>query len=138
MATHPSPHRGWGVIAFGLYLLGWSVALGGIALGSIMLFVALAHAADATLAWTASPSPGVTGYRVHQGTVTGTYTTTKDAGLVTTTVITDLTPGQRYFFAATAYDAFGQQSGFSNEGTYLVPLPSPPAAPINLRVVPLP
>lgn len=126
MTTRTFTSRGWGVIALALTLC------------AAVLATSIAQAADATLAWNASTSAGVTGYKIHQGAATGTYTTIKDTGNVLTTVITGLTPGQRYFFAATAYDGFGQQSGFSNEVNYLVPLPPPPVAPTNLRVTPVP
>ena len=119
-------HRGWGLIALAMTLC------------AVFLAASIAQAADVTLAWNASITPGVTGYRIHQGTSTGTYTTIKDVGSGLTTIITGLTPGQRYFFAASAYDGFGQQSGFSNEVNYLVPLPPPPVAPTSLRVTPVP
>lgn len=115
---------------------GQRLILGCLVVVALTLMAALAHAADVN--WTASASPGVTGYRVHYGQVSGTYPTTVDAGTALTKVVTGLTPGQRYFFVVTAYDGFGQTSGYSNEVAYTVPSPPPPTAPTNLRVTPTP
>ena len=103
--------RGWGVIALAMTLC------------AVVLAASIAQAADVTLAWNASTSAGVTGYRIHQGIASGEYLLVKDAGRVTTTVVTGLTAGETYYFAATAYDAEGNSSLFSNEVTYLAPLP---------------
>jgi len=112
--------------------------IGALVVLALLLMAALAHAADVTLAWNASTSTSVTGYRVHYGQATATYSNTVDAGAALTKVVTGLTPGQRYFFAATAYDGWGQVSSYSNEVVYTVPLPPPPLAPTNLRVIPVP
>jgi hypothetical protein len=110
--------------------------IGALVILAITLMALIAHAADVNLAWDASASPGVTGYTLHHGSVSGTYTTTRDVGNVTTGTVTGLTPGQRYFFAVRAYDGFGQTSAFSTELAHTVPLPAPPEAPTNLRVLP--
>ena len=43
------------------------------------------------------------------------YTDTIDVGHVTTYTISDLAPGETYFFAVTAYDIFANESNFSTE-----------------------
>jgi hypothetical protein len=73
-------------------------------------------AAEVSLAWNASASPGVTGYRVYVGTQSGTYTTIYPTGNQTTFTVPSLNPG-RYYFAVKAVDAGGNESPFSNEVT---------------------
>lgn len=76
---------------------------------------------SATLTWTAptiyadgTPFTDITGYKVHRGTTSGIYTSPVDVGNVTTYTVTSLTAGT-YYFAITAYNASGYESGFSNE-----------------------
>jgi hypothetical protein len=73
----------------------------------------------ACLAWTRSDSPAVAGYFIYFGTSPGHYQQNwgdaLHAGNVSAYVVTNLSPGVRYYFAVTAYDANGQQSWFSNE-----------------------
>jgi hypothetical protein len=78
-------------------------------------------AGQVVLAWDANTEPDVTGYKVYSGTTSGTYGTPVDVGNVLTRTVTGLTDGQTYFFAVTAYDSFGNESGYSNEVSYLVP-----------------
>lgn len=70
------------------------------------------------LAW--DPSERATGYKVYYGTASQVYDTILDVGAVTSVVISDLVPGQVYYFAATAYNAAGE-SGFSNEVWAMIP-----------------
>jgi len=92
-----------------------------------------ALAAQATLAWDPNTESDLAGYRIHYGTVSGSYTVHTDVHNVTTYTVTGLTAGQTYFFAATAYDASGNESGYSNPVSYAVPgvngAPTTPAAP---------
>ena len=81
----------------------------------------LAHAASVTLAWDASQEEDIAGYRVYYGTTSGHYTNMTDAGMNTSGTISNLVPGQTYYFAATAYDTAGSESGFSQEIPYTVP-----------------
>jgi hypothetical protein len=75
-----------------------------------------AVAADVSLAWDASLSPGITGYKVYVGTTSRTYGTPITIGNQTTYTITNLSAGT-YYIAVTAYDASSNESGFSNEVT---------------------
>ncbi|HUJ68716.1 MAG TPA: fibronectin type III domain-containing protein, partial [Syntrophorhabdales bacterium] len=79
--------------------------------------------AQVTLGWTASSSSNVTGYKVHYGTASGNYPYSVDAGNTTSHVFSGLSAGATYYFAATAYDSSGDQSGDSNEVSYTVPSP---------------
>ena len=75
----------------------------------------------ATLQWDPSTDPNVTGYKVYYGTISHDYTNVVVVGNVLTTIISGLQPGTTYYFAVTAYDAFGTESDFSNEMLYTVP-----------------
>ena len=86
-----------------------------------LLSSGVAHSASVTLAWDASQEEDVAGYRVYYGTTSGHYTNMIDVGLNTSGSISNLVPGQTYYFAATAYDTGGNESGFSQEIPYIVP-----------------
>jgi hypothetical protein len=77
-----------------------------------------------TLAWDASPSAAVAGYRVYYGTNAGSYAYETNAGPVLTQAVV-LPHGGRWFFAATAYDTHGLESDFSNEVSWDTK-PTPP------------
>ena len=79
-----------------------------------------ALAAQATLAWDPNTESDLAGYRVHYGTASGSYTVHTDVHNVTSYTMTGLTAGQTYYFAATAYDASGNESGYSNPVSYAV------------------
>jgi hypothetical protein len=92
-----------------------------------------ARAEQVTLAWDANTEPDLAGYRVHYGTASGSYTSSVDVHKVTTSSIGTLTAGQTYYFAVTAYDASGNESGYSNQVSYSVAAangaPATPATP---------
>ncbi len=87
----------------------------------ILISVAYAAASQVTLAWDASTSTGVTGYRLHVGTAPGSYAQSFDAGNTTSYTVTNLTAGVTYYFVATAYDSAGNTSGYSNEVSTTIP-----------------
>ncbi len=78
-----------------------------------------ANASNIILGWNASASPSVTGYHVYYGTTSGIYSYKVDAGNATSVTISNLTGGVTYYFAATAYDANGDESQFSGEVSFL-------------------
>lgn len=80
----------------------------------ILAWAAMVHAQSVMLAWDASPSPAVINYRIYFGTNTGNYLFVTNAGLVLTQRVL-LPHTGRWFFAATAMDTNGLESGFSNE-----------------------
>ena len=92
-----------------------------------------ALAAQATLAWDPNTESDLAGYKIHYGTASGSYTVHTDVHNVTTYTVTGLTAGQTYYFAATAYDTSGNESGYSNPVSYAVPgvngAPTTPATP---------
>lgn len=78
-----------------------------------------------TLGWTASSSPGITGYNVYSGTSSGGPYTQLNSALVTNTTYTDTTvqAGQTYYFVTTAVDSQGVESAYSNQAVAIVPSP---------------
>jgi hypothetical protein len=67
------------------------------------------------LAWNASSSTDVTGYRIHYGTASGTYTASIVVGNVTSGTVPGLAEGVTYHFAVSAFNAAGLASGYSND-----------------------
>lgn len=97
----------------------------------VLFFLAystVAFAGDAVLSWDSndwSIDPDLAGYKVYHGTVSGNYTNTIDIGLVNpndvpTYTVVNLTDGNTYYFAVTAYDTAGNESGFSNEVSKII------------------
>jgi len=84
-------------------------------------------AADVTLQWDPNSEPDIAGYKIYYGVESGNYTTTLDVGNFTSCVISELDPGQSYFFAATAYNTDNYESDYSNEVSYT----GPPTNTIN-------
>lgn len=74
-----------------------------------------------TLAWDPSPGIDVAGYKIHWGTASRTYTNVTSAAATTTASMSGLLVGTTYYFAATAVDTSGMESGYSNEVSILVP-----------------
>ena len=91
----------------------------------ILLSATLVHAQKVRLAWDASPSPDVVSYRIHFGTNAGNYSFVTNVGLVRTQTVVVPHTG-RWFFAATAVDANGVESDFSNQ----VQWEAKPVAPV--------
>ena len=90
-----------------------------------LTFGARAATTNVTLAWNANTETNLAGYRVYYGTASGTYSGSKlVAAGVTSTMISNLTFGQVYYFAATATNAAGLESDFSTEVVYTAP-PAP-------------
>jgi hypothetical protein len=75
-------------------------------------------AADVSLAWDASTSTGVIGYKVYVGAASRSYGSPITIGNQTTYTVTGLSAGT-YYFAVTAITS-SAESGFSNEVTILI------------------
>jgi hypothetical protein len=90
---------------------------------ALLLFSSNLFAASANLAWDASTSSGVGGYKVSYGTSSGNYTSTIDAGNSTTYALSGLPEGTQYYFAVKAYDSTKTtESAYSNEVNLTVPV----------------
>ncbi len=91
-----------------------------VTLLGLLLCLAVAYpqptsAGGVTLNWDANTEGDLAGYRVYVGSASGQYGLPIDVGNVTTYQVTNLSEGQTYFFAITAYDSSGNESGFSSE-----------------------
>ena len=101
-----------------------------LAAGLTLLTGAAGATPQVTLAWDASASPTVTGYRLYYGATSREYTNIVDVGDLTTATISNLVESTTYFFAVTAYDIAGLESDFSTEISYTVP--APPAGRLQI------
>jgi hypothetical protein len=93
-----------------------------------------ATAGTITLSWVANPDTNVVGYKVFYGTTSQVYTTNIVAGNVTNLIVGGLTAGTTYYFAATSYDAAGDQSGYSAETSGTATDPTPTLTPVSAGV----
>ncbi len=105
-----------------------------------LLWAPALFAATVNLAWDRSPDPGVGGYNIYRGTVSGGPYTKLNLMLIPqpaagmTPMYTDMTPtGSQlsYFYVVRAQSLGGVESANSNE----VVFNPPPAPPTNLRIV---
>jgi hypothetical protein len=80
-----------------------------------------AQAASVDLEWDPNPEPELAGYKIYWDTSTTNFNSSKDVGKTTTATISGLVEGTTYYFAATAYDGNGNESGYSNQISYTVP-----------------
>jgi len=98
------------------------VFLSFLSLTAILVLLAnLVYSAEVTLVWDPNTEKNVAGYRLHYGFETRKYIYDIDVGDQTSYMITGLDPGTTVFFAATAYDIYGNKSDYSEELAYLVP-----------------
>ena len=97
---------------------------------------AAVQAAQIRLSWDPNTEPDLAGYRLYIGTDSGQYGEPIDLGNVTGHVM-EITPqhGATYYFALTAYDTSGNESGFSDEATCFVPDGSAPERPTGLQAI---
>ncbi len=81
-----------------------------------LLFLACqsVNAAQVTLAWDPN-TDSVAGYRLYYGHASRAYQSNVDVGKTTTYTWSGLSDGKTYYFAAKAYDAFSNQSDYSEE-----------------------
>ena len=82
-----------------------------------------ALAVEATFTWTANTEADLAGYKIHYGSASRSYTETVDVGNVTQHTMA--VPDTAAYFAATAYDTAGNESGYSEE----IVFDPPPDAP---------
>jgi len=89
-----------------------------------MLFLQLPVRANenVTLAWNPSATADVAGYKIYYGTSCRSYSSVVVVGNTTNATISGLVPGRTYYFAATTLDCAGNESGFSNEASYAMPV----------------
>jgi hypothetical protein len=95
-----------------------------------------ALAGDVTLAWDAVTATGLAGYKVYYGTASRSYGTPLLTGNQTTYTVNSsyLSSGHTYYFAVTAYDTSGNESGYSNEVSKAI-LAAPDTTPPSISGV---
>lgn len=96
-------------------------------------FFRVASIGSVGLAWNASISTNVIAYKLYWSGASRLYSNQFTVGNVTNAPVFPLTPGTTYFFAATAVDALGNESIFSNEMSYSVPTNIP--APLDFSIL---
>ena len=69
----------------------------------------------ASLTWSPDTSTNLAGYKVYVGTSSRVYSSAVNVGNVTTYAVTNLGIGTTYYFAVSAFNSSGIESGFSNE-----------------------
>ena len=77
----------------------------------------------ATVAWFLNWEPQIAGYRVHYGPGSRDYDKTVDAGNHLSAELNDLTPGETYYCAITAYNTIGLESDYSDEISFTAAAP---------------
>ena len=79
----------------------------------------------ASLTWTASSSPNVTGYNVYRGSTSGGPYTKVNSALVSGTSYVDTTveAGQTYYYVATTVNSTANESTYSNQAPAVIPSP---------------
>jgi hypothetical protein len=78
-------------------------------------------AGSVTLAWDASPSTNVAGYYLHSREADGEFSRVLTVTNGLTGTVTNLQPGVKYFFVATAFNEAGLESDPSNEVWFTLP-----------------
>ena len=92
--------------------------------------VTLPGAYRVTLAWNPSTSTNVAGYKIYYGLACGVYDSVESVTGTKVTII-GLAAGTTYYFAATAVDALGVESPFSNEASFTTGVPT-----VRIRTAP--
>jgi chitodextrinase len=100
-----------------------------ISLLAIGLSAAGAWAGNATVRWEANGEDDLNGYRLYHGTASREYGPYMPVASGTQATIDGLTPGETYYFAVTAVDTSGNESGFSAEVKKTIPEPADADAP---------
>lgn len=88
------------------------------------------------VSWDPNTEADLSGYKVYWGTSSRNYTHVKDVGNTTSYTISNLSEGVKYFFAVTAYDTAYNESDFSVEVSYTVPMSDitpPQIATVSLK-----
>ena len=103
---------------------------------AILAIAGIAQAATVQVTWNPNTEPDLSGYKLYHGTASGQYGEPVDVGNVTGHVM-EITPqhGATYYFALTAYDTSGNESGYSDEASCFVPDGVKPEKPTGLRAI---
>jgi hypothetical protein len=102
-------------------------------LGGECVFFKIASVVSVELAWEPSISTNVVAYKIYWGPSADVYTNTVSVGNVTNAFVFPLASGATYYFAATAIDAQGFESIFSNEAIWTSPSNAP--TPLDFSIL---
>lgn len=103
---------------------------------AILAIAGIAQAATVQVTWNPNTEPDLAGYKLYHGTASGQYGEPVDVGNVTGHVM-EITPqyGATYYFALTAYDTSGNESGYSDEASCFIPDGVKPEKPTGLKAI---
>ena len=92
-------------------------------------------AAAVEVSWVGNSETDLAGYKIYYGIQPGTYTSTINAGKVTTATINNLETGKTYYVAMSAYDTSNNESVKSAEVSISIPDPdtTPPTGSIIIN-----
>ena len=92
-----------------------------------LIWAGVSFAESVSLRWDApttntddTPLTDLAGFNIYQGTATGVYGSPVNVGYTLCHIVTGLTAGITYYFAATAFDVSGNESAYSNEVSKLI------------------
>ena len=94
----------------------------------------IAFAGSAVLSWEANSEPDIAGYNVYYGITQRSYRSPIPVGKVTTYKVNNLDEGKKYYFAVTALDTSGNESGYSTEVSKFISSSSPPPSDSSFQV----
>ncbi|MFH1943768.1 MAG: fibronectin type III domain-containing protein, partial [bacterium] len=98
----------------------------GLCFWAALLVTPSLFASSAVISWQSNTESDLAGYKIYYGTSSGKYSVILNVGKVVKYEINDLTSNMVYYFAVTAYDQSGNESGFSSEVSYLAEDKDPP------------
>jgi hypothetical protein len=97
---------------------------GSISGTATLTVTAVTTTGSATLSWAAPATntdgtalTDLAGYKIYYGTASSNYTTVINVGNMLSYTINNLASGHTYYFAVTAYDSTGLESGYSAEAS---------------------
>ncbi len=100
-------------------ILSCRCALAFVSFAALLIILPLspksAYPAQTTLMWDQVIHPDLAGYMIYYGTSSGNYDVSLDVANWTSVTIAGLDGSETYYFAVTAYSAYGDESDFSNE-----------------------
>ena len=87
-----------------------------------LIWSSIGYSAEVSLAWDPNNEPDLVGYTLYYGTSSGSYASSIPLGKVTAYTVTNLSDGVPYYFALTARNTTGLESGYSNQVSYIPPV----------------
>ena len=95
-----------------------------ISLAVTILFVSTAYvySMEVTFVWSQNTESDFAGYKIYTGPSSRNYDSVIDTGNQTSYKFQNLEEGQTVYIAVTAYDISNNESGYSSEVTYTVPI----------------